>query len=112
MKDQAETTTGKREGDLKDNRLGNVQDHHHYPHLPHLVPGEAECLPASQAKVLNIHNDRILLQAGIRFAEGNARMPRVAPMMTIIPPVSTVSNLPVTVSWIEGQTVWKMPLNK
>ena len=99
MKDQAETASGKREGDLKDDRPGNVQDRHHYPHLPHLhtVPREAERPPASQAEVLGCHNDRILLQAGIRLAEGIARMPGV-----IIPPVSTVSNLPVMVFWTEG----------
>ena len=102
MKDQAETATGKRDGDLKDDRPGNIQDHHHYPHLPYLVPREAECPPASQAEVLDIHSDRILHQAGIRLAEGNARMPGVAPMAAIIPPVSTVGNLPVMVSWTEG----------
>ena len=64
MKDQAETATGKREGDLKDNRPGNSQDRHHYLHLPHLVPREAERTPASQAGVLDIHNDRLLLEAG------------------------------------------------
>ena len=71
MKDQAETATGKREGDLKDDRPGNVQDHHH----PHLVPREAEHSPASQAGVLGIHNDRFLLQAGIRLAEGSPGCP-------------------------------------
>ena len=102
MKDQAETATGKREGDLKDVRPGNVQDRHHYLHLSHLVPREAECPPASQAGVLDIHNDRFLLQAGICLAEGIARMPGVAPMGAIIPHVSTVSNLPVMISWTEG----------
>ena len=43
---------------LKDNSPENIQDCHHFPHL---VPREAECLPASQAEVLKIHNDRILL---------------------------------------------------
>ena len=33
----------------------NVQDRHLYPHLPYLVPREAERPPAGQAKVLNIH---------------------------------------------------------
>ena len=95
MKDQAETASGKKEGDLKGNRPGNVQDRHHYPHLPqlHTVPREAEHLPASQAKVLDSQNDRILLQAGICLAKGIARMPGVAPMVAIIPPVSTVGNL-------------------
>ena len=102
MKDQAETAKGKREGDLKDNRPGNVQDRHYYLHLPHPVPTEAERPPASQAEVLNIHNDRFLLQAGIRLTEGNAGMPRVAPVVATILPVSTVGNLPVTLSWIEG----------
>ena len=104
MKGQAATASGKKEGDLKDNRPGNVQDRHHYPHLPHLhaVPREAERLPASQAQELASHNDRILLQAGIRLAEGITKMPRVAPMAAIIPPVSTVGNLPVMVFWTEG----------
>ena len=53
MKDQAETATGKREGDLKDDRPGNVEDRHHYPHLSHLVPRKAERPPASQAEVLD-----------------------------------------------------------
>ena len=103
MRDQAETATGKREGDLKDHRPGKVQDCHHYPHLPHLVPREAEHLPASQAEVLDIHNNRILLQAGIRLAKGNTRMPRVAPIVVIILPVLTVGNLQVMVSWKEGK---------
>ena len=76
----------------------NPQDHHHYPLLPHLVPREAERLPASEAEVLKIHSARILLQAEIRLSEVNTRMPGVAPMAAIIPPVSTVSYLPVTVS--------------
>ena len=82
----------KRKGHLKDNRPGNVQNRHHYPRVPHLLPREAERPPASQAEVL---------QAGIRLAEGNAIMPGVAPMAATIPPVSRVSKLPVTVSWIE-----------
>ena len=49
MKGQAETASGKKEGDLEDDRPGNVQDRHHYPHL-HAVPKEAEHPPASQAK--------------------------------------------------------------
>ena len=102
MKDQAETATGKKEGNLKDVRPGNVQDHHHYLHLPLLVPREAERLPVSQAGVLDIHNDRFLLQAGIHLAEGIARMPGVAPMVAIIPPVLTVSNLPVMIPWTAG----------
>ena len=104
MKGQAETASGKKEGDLKDDRPGNVQDRHRYPHLPHLhvVPREAEHPPASQAEVLDSHNDRILLQAGIRLAEGVARMPGVAPVAAIIPPVSTVGSLPVMVFWTEG----------
>ena len=68
MRDQAETATGKREGNLKDNRPGNIQDRHHYPHL---VPREAECPPASQAEMIDIHNNTILLQAGIHLAEGS-----------------------------------------
>ena len=104
MKDQAEAASGKRKGDFKDDRPGNVQDRHHYPHLPHLhaVPREAERPPVSQAEVLGIHNDRILLQAGIRLVKGIPRMPGVAPMVVIIPPPSTVSNLPVMVFWTEG----------
>ena len=100
IKGQAETVSRKREGNLKDDRPGNVQDLHHYPHLPHLhvVPREAEPPPASQAEVLDIHNDRIPLQAGICLAKGITRMPGVAPMVVIIPPVSTVGNLPVMVS--------------
>ena len=103
MKDQAETGSGKKEGDLKDDRPGNVQDRPHYPHLSHLhaVPREAECPPANKAEVLDIHNDRILLQAGIRLAKGITRMPGVAPMVAIIPPISTVGNLPVMVFWTE-----------
>ena len=92
MKAQVETAIGKREGDLKENR---------HLHFPHLVPREAECLPGGPAKVLKIHNNRILLQTEIRLAEVNTKMP-VAPVVAIIPPVSTVSNLPVTVPWIEG----------
>ena len=80
-------------GDLKENR---------HLHFPHLVPREADCLPGSSAKVLKIYNNRILLQTEIRLAEVNTRMPGIAPVVGIIPPVSTVSNLPVTVSWIEG----------
>ena len=77
MKGQAETASGKKEGDLKDDRPENVQDRHHYPHLPHLhaVTREAERPTASQAEVLDIHNDKILPQAGIHLAEGIARMP-------------------------------------
>ena len=99
MKGQAETTAGKREGNLKENRPENSQDRHHYPHL---VPREAVRLSAGQAEVLKIHNNRILLQAEICLIEVNAKMPRVAPTAAIIPSVSTVGNLPVTVSWIEG----------
>ena len=104
MKGQAETASGKKEGDLKDDRPGNIQDRHQYPCLPHLhvVPREAERPPASQAKVLDSHNNRIPLQAGICFAEGIARMPGLTPMAAIIPPISTVSNLPVMVFWTEG----------
>ena len=71
MKGQAETASGKKEGYLKDDRPGNIQDRHHYPHLLdlHAVPREAECPPASQAEVLDSHNGRILLQAGIRLTE-------------------------------------------
>ena len=94
MKGQAETATGKRQGDLKENRPENVQDHHHYPHLPHVVPREAEHPSASQDKVPKIHNDRILLQAEICLAKVNTRMPRVAPIAAIIPPISTIGNLP------------------
>ena len=112
MKDQEKAATWKREGDLGDNRARNIQGRRHYPHLPHLVPREAELLPASQAKVLNIHSDRILLQAGIRPVKENTRMLRVAPTVVIFSPVLTVGNLPVTMSWIEGKTVWKMPSNK
>ena len=101
IKGQAETATGKREGDLKENKPENIQDRHHL-HLLHLVPREGERPPAGQAKVLKSHNDRILLQAEIHLAKVNTRMPKVAPVATIIPPVSTVGNLPVTVSWTEG----------
>ena len=59
-KGHAETATGKRD-DLKENKPENIQDRHHHLHLPHLVPRGAERLPAGQAKVLKIHNDRILL---------------------------------------------------
>ena len=45
----------------QENRPENVQDRHHYPYLPHLVPREAERPPAGRAKALKIHNDRILL---------------------------------------------------
>ena len=100
MKGQAEAATGKREGDLKENKPENIQDRHHHNHLPHLLPREGERPPAGQAKVLKIH-DRIL-QAEIHLVEVNARMPGVARVATIIPPILTVSNLPVTVSWIEG----------
>ena len=93
---------GKREGDLKENRPANIQDRHHYPLLPSLVPREAERPPAGQAEVLKIHNDRILLQAEIRLAEMNARMPGVAPIAAIILPILTVGNLPETVPWTEG----------
>ena len=77
MKDQAETATRKREGDLKDDKPENGHDRHDYLHPPHLhvVPREAERPPASQAEVPDIHNDRILLQAGIRLAKGIARIP-------------------------------------
>ena len=104
MKGQAETASAKKEGDLKDDTPGNVSGRHHYPHLPHLhaVPREAEHPPASQAEMLDGHNDRILLQAGIRLAERVGRMPRVAPMAVIIPSISTVGNLPVMVFWTEG----------
>ena len=85
-------------GDLKENKPENVQDRHHL-YLPHLVPREVERPPASQAEVLKMHNDRILLQTEICLVEVNARMPGVAP---IIPPVSTVGNPPATVSWTEG----------
>ena len=57
----------------KENRPENIQEHQHYIHLPHLVPREAERLPAGQAKVLKIHNHRILLKAEIHLAEVNAR---------------------------------------
>ena len=102
FKGLAETATGKREGNLKENKSENIEDHHHYPLLPHLVPREAECPPASQAEVLKIHNDRIPLQEEIRLAGVNARMLGVAPMVVIIPLVLTVGNLPETVSCIEG----------
>ena len=98
MKGQTETASRKiaRLQDCKGNKPENIRDRHH-PHLPHPVPRGAECPPAGQAKVLNIHSDRILLQAEIRLAELNTRMPGVVP---VSPPVSTVRNLPVTVSWI------------
>ena len=102
IKGLAETATGKTEGELKENMPENVEDRHHYPLLPHLVPREAERPPAGQAEVLKIHNDRIPLLAEIRLAEVNARMPGVAPIAVIIPPVLTVGNLPETVSSIEG----------
>ena len=41
MKGQAEMVTGKREGDLKENKPENVQDRHHHLHLSHLVSREA-----------------------------------------------------------------------
>ena len=77
MKDQAETASRKREGNLKDDRPGNVQDRPHYPHFPHLhaVPREVERPLVTQAKVLGIHDDRILLQAGIYLAEGYPECP-------------------------------------
>ena len=103
MKGQAETATGKRESDLKENKPENIQTRHHHLHLSHLVPREGERLPAGQAEVLKIHNDKTLLQAEIHLAEVNARMPRVAPVAAIVPPLSTVGILPVvTVSCIEG----------
>ena len=102
MKGQTAIATGKREGDLKENRPENVQDCHHYPLLPNLVPREAQRPPAGQIEVLKIHIDGVLLQAEIRLAEADTRMPRVAPMAAIVPLISTISNLPVTVSWIEG----------
>ena len=66
MKGQTEAATVKKEGDLEEHRPENVQDWHHYPHLPHPVTREAEHLPTSQAEVLKIHKDSILLQAEIR----------------------------------------------
>ena len=102
MKGQTETATGKREGDLKENKSKNIQDRHHDLHLPQLTAREGERQLAGQAKVLKTHNDRILLQAENRVAEVNARVPGVASVAAIIPPILAVGNQPVTVSSIEG----------